>query len=118
MDVIGDVGFGFIGVNVANYTPSIIHDLLRENGLDTFISNKGFSDPNHVYSDGNYLQTVERGIIRERTCVCVLNGYIHYTTDMDTFLLILRTAVLDINLANSLVNDLYQEGLIKPRNIL
>lgn len=118
MDVIGDVEFGYIGVDVANCTPNIIHDLLRENGLDTFISNKGFSDPNHVYSDGSYLQTVERGIICEKTFICVLNGYIHYTTDMDTFLLILRTAVLDLNLANALVSDLYREGLIKPRKIL
>ena len=112
------IEFGYIGVDVANYTPSIIHDLLRENGLDTFISNKVFSDPNHVYSEGSYLQTVERGIICEKTSVCVLKGYIHCTTDMDTFLLILRTAVLDLNLANALVNDLYQEGLIKPRKIL
>ena len=118
MDVIGDIEFGYIGVDVANYTPGILHDLLRENGLGTFISDKIISDPNHVYSDGNYLQTVERGIISERTCVCVLNGYISYTTDMDNFLLILRTAVLDLNLANALVIDLYREGLIKPRNVL
>lgn len=112
------IEFGSIGVDVANYTPGILHDLLNENGLGTFISNKVISDPNNVYSDGNYLQTVERGIISEKTRVCTLNGYIRYTTDMDTFLLILRTAVLDLNLANALVNDLYYQGLIKPRNIL
>ena len=112
------IEFGSIGVDVANYTPGILHDLLNENGLGTFISDKVLSDPNHVYSDGNYLQTVERGIISEKTCVSTLNGYIHYTTDMDTFLLILRTAVLDLNLANELVTDLYYQGLIKPRTIL
>ena len=118
MDVIGDIKFGDIGVDVANYTPGILHDLLNENGLDTFISNKGLSNPNHVYREGNYLQTAERGVICEQTSICVLNGYIQYTTGMDTFLLILRTAVLDINLANALVSDLYREGLIKPRIIL
>lgn len=116
MSVIDDIDFGSIGVDVANYTPGSIHDLLGENGLDTFISNKIFYDLIRAYSDGSYLQTVERGIISEQTSVCVLNGYIHYTTDMDTFLLILRTAVLDINLANALVSDLYYQGLIKPRN--
>ena len=113
-----DIDFGSIGVDVANYTTGILHDLLNENGLGTFISNKVFHDPNHVYSEGSYLQTVERGIICERTSICVLKGYIQHTTDMDTFLLILRTAVLDLNLANELVNDLYYEGLIKPRKIL
>ena len=113
-----NIEFGNIGVDVANYTPGILHDLLNENGLGTFISNKVLSDPNHVYSEGNYLQTIERGIICEKTSICALNGYIHYTTDMDTYLLILRTALLDIDLANELVNDLYYQGLIKPRTIL
>ena len=111
-----DIDFGSIGVDVANYTPGILHDLLNENGLGTF--NIVFPEPNHVYSEGSYLQTVERGLICERTSICALKGYIQHTTDMDTFLLILRTAVLDLNLANELVNDLYYEGLIKPRKIL
>ena len=118
MDVIADIKFGDIGVDVANYTPGIIHDLLIENGLGTFISNKVFPDLNHVYREGNYLQTECGGPISETTIIYVLSGYIRHTTGMDTFLLILRTAVLDINLANALVSDLYREGLIKPRIIL
>ena len=113
-----NVEFGAIGVDVANYIPGILHDLLNKNGLGTFISNKVFSDPNHVYSEGDYLQTVARGIICEETTVCVLKGYIHYTTDMDTYLLILSTALLDINTANALINELFQAGSIKPRTIL
>ena len=113
-----NIHFGSVGVDVANYTPGILHNLFNKNGLGTFSNNKISSDLNHVYSDGNYLQTAERGVICEQTSVCVLDGYIQYITDMDTFLLILRTAVLDINLANALVSDLYREGLIKPRNIL
>ena len=112
------IDFGSIGVDVANYTSGILHDLLSKTGLGTFISNKGFSNPNHVYSEGSYLQTAERGIICEETSICVLNGYIHYTTDMDTYLLILSTALLDINTANALINDLFQAGSIKPRNVL
>ena len=113
-----DIDFGSIGVDIANYTSGSLHDLLNENGLGTFISNKVFSNPNYVYSEGNYLQTVGRGIICEKTFISVLNGFIRHTTDMETYLLILRTALLDTDLANELVNDLYYQGLIKPRNIL
>ena len=112
-----NIDFGSIGVDVANCTLGSIHDLLIENGLSTFID-RGFFSDDHVYSNGNWLQTVARGVIYEKTYICVLNGYVHYVTDMDTFLLILRTAVLDLNLANELVNDLYYQGLIKPRGIL
>ena len=112
------IDFGSIGVDVANCTPGSIHDLLIENGLGTFTDIRGFYSDDHVYSNGNYLQTVERGIISKKTRVCVLNGYIQYITGIDTFLLILSTALLDINTANALINDLFQTGSIKPRNVL
>lgn len=113
-----NVEFGNIGVDVANYTPGILHDLLNENGLGTFTNNKVFSDPNHVYSEGNYLQAVCRGLLCETTSLYVLSGYINYTTDIETYLLILRTALLDITAANALINEMYYQGLIKPRTIL
>ena len=113
-----DIIFGDIGVNVKNYSPEGIHRLFVENGLAKFIKVNSYLDREDVYREGTYLQAECRGLISETTIIYVLRGYIRHTTDMDTFLLILRTAVLDINLANALVSDLYREGLIKPRTIL
>ena len=115
-----NIEFGRIGVNVENYTPEDIHNLFVENGLDEFINTAIFLglDREHVYKESRYLQTECRGQIYDRTTVYVLSGYIRYTTDIDTYLLILRTALLDADLANALVIDLFRQGLIKPRNIL
>ena len=112
------IDFGLIGVDVENYTPEGIHDLFVENGLDKFISTDIFLRIGRelAYKESKYLQTESRGKIDDFTAVYVLSGYISYTTDMDTYLLILRTALLDIDLANELINDLYYQGLIKPRN--
>ena len=113
-----NVDFGSIGVYVENYTPDSICKLLIENGLDAFINDGIYLDSENKYTEGKYLQTECRGPLTDTTTVYVLSGYICYTTDMETYLLILRTALLDIALANELVNDLYYQGLIKPRNTL
>ena len=113
-----DIIFGDVGVKVENYSPEGIHSLFVENGLDKFINVNFYLGRENVYRDGNYLQAECRGLLTEMTNIYVLSGYIRYTTDMDTYLLILRTALLDTDLANALVNDLYQAGSIKPRNIL
>ena len=47
--------------------------------------------------------------------VCV-GGYIQFITDMENYLHILRVGILDPDAANSLVEELYLQGLIKPRN--
>ncbi len=112
-----NVEFGSIGVNVENYTPDSIYKLFIENGLDAFIG-RIYLGSAHKYTEGRYLQTEFRGPLVGTTTVCVLSGYILYTTDMETYLLILRTALLDIDAANALVNGLYHQGLIKPRTIL
>ena len=113
-----NIGFGNIGVHVKDYTPEDILRLFIENGLETFIYSATFLGRERVYKEGRYLQADHRGLITDRTTVYVLCGYIRYTTDMETYLLILRTALLDIALANELVNDLYHQELIKPRNVL
>lgn len=110
--------FGDVGVDVKNYTPEGIHSLFVENGLDKFLNVNFYLDRENVYRDGDYLQAEWRGLLTETTNIYVLSGYIRYTTDMDTYLLILSTALLDTNTANGLVNELYSQGLIKPRNIL
>lgn len=113
-----NIEFGDIGVNVENYTADSIYKLFNENGLDAFITDKIYLGSKNKYTGGNYLQTECRGPLTGTTSVGVFSGYIRYTADMETHLLILRTALLDIALANELVNDLYYQGLIKPRNIL
>ncbi len=113
-----NIEFGSIGVNVENCTPDSIYKLFIENGLDAFINDRAYLANEGRYTEGAYLQAECRGPLAGTTTVCVLHGYILYTTDMETYLLILRTALLDIALANELVNDLYYQGLIKPRNIL
>ena len=113
-----NIEFGNIGVNVENYTPDSICKLFIENGLDAFISNRICLGNENKYTEGRYLQTECRGPLTGTTVVHVFTGYIRYTTDMETYLLILRTALLDIALANELVNDLYYQGLIKPRAII
>ena len=110
--------FGDIGVNVKNYSPEGIHRLFVESGLDKFINVNRDLGREDVYREGAYLQSECRGLISETTVIYVLSGYIRYTTDMDTYLLILRTALLDVDLANDLINNLYYEGLIKPRTLL
>ena len=113
-----NVEFGCIGVDVKDYTPEGILRLFIENGLETFIYSATFLGREWGYREGNYLQADCRGPLADTTMVYALCGYIRYTTDMETYLLILRTALLDIDLANELVNDLYYQGLIKPRNVL
>ena len=113
-----NVEFGDIGVNVENYTPDSICKLFIESGLDAFINSIIYLGNENKYTEGKYLQTDYRGPLTGTTFVRVFTGYVSYTTDMETYLLILRTALLDVDLANELVNDLYYQGLIKPRNIL
>lgn len=107
-----NIEFGSIGVNAENCTPDSIYKLLIENGLDAFINDSIYLGSENKYTEDTYLQSECRGLLTATTTVCVLRGYVLYTTDMETYLLILRTALLDIALANELVNDLYYQGLI------
>lgn len=112
------IDFGDVGVDVTSYTPNNLGNLFNVNGLNAFIINSGFCVSNREYSKGSYLQSEGAGPICESTSVCVLHGWVRCVTDMETYLLILRTAILDIEAANALVNDLYIKGLIKSRTIL
>ena len=113
-----DLKFGCIGVDVKGYLPDSLRKLFEENGLDKFIANYSLPGKDNAYKEGRYLQSECRGPLAGTTTLYVLSGYINYTADIETYLLILRTALLDIALANELVNDLYYQGLIKPETIL
>lgn len=111
-----DVEFGRIGVRVKNYTPDEIYKLFVENGLDSFLNISNLFARDNPYTEGSYLQSDFGGPINKSISLYTFSGYIKYTTDMETYFLILRTALLDMDAANALVIALYHEGLIKPRN--
>ena len=112
------IAFGDIGVDVKGYTPTGLLSLFAENSLDTFINKAIFLylDSDRTYREGLYLQSDCRGLLTEVSTVYISSGFIRYTTDIETYLLILRSALLDITVANTLVNEMYYQGLIKPRN--
>lgn len=112
------IEFGGIGVDAEGYSLQSLRRLFEENGLDSFIANHSFLGKDDPYKEGRYLQAECRGLLCETTTLNVLSGYISYTTDIETYLLILRTALLDITAANVLVNEMYYQGLITPRKVL
>ena len=77
---------------------------------------------NHYLSDSKligkdmYLQAAYHGKFKEDSYLNVYAGYIHYVIDMENYLYILRVGILDPDMANSLVEELYLQGLIKPRD--
>ena len=110
-----DCVFGSIGVHVEGYSAKDLHDLFESRGLSKYlIENPLVTDTR--YSQGMYLQSESRGFLTNSDFIYVLNGYISYTTDMDTYIFILQTALLDVDTANELVTELYIQGKIKPRN--
>jgi hypothetical protein len=113
-----DIEFGCIGVDVEGYSQQGLRRLFEENGLDSFIANHSFLGEDGPYKEGRYLQAECRGLLRETTSLYVLSGYISHTTDIETFLLILRTALLDITAANALINEMYYQGLITPKRVI
>ena len=110
-----DCVFGSIGVHVEGYSPKDLRDLFESRGLSKYL----FENPiySHIrYNKDMYLQSESRGLLNQSDFLYVLHGYISYTTDMDTYLLILQTALLDVDTANKLVKELHIQGKIKPRN--
>lgn len=112
------IEFGCIGVDVKGYSLHSLRRLFEENGLDSFIANHSFLGEDAPYKECRYLQAECRGLLCETTTLYVLSGYISYTTDIETYLLILRTALLDITAANALVNEMYYQELIKPKRVI
>ena len=109
------VQFGNIGVCVEDFTKESLHAFLKSHYLDELLDNQYFKNP-EKWTRNMYLQSVIAGPYREGTTINIHRGYIRYVTDMDTFLLIPRTGLLSPDAANSLIDELYSQGLIKPRN--
>ena len=106
--------FGDIGVDVKGYTAESIYKLLKDHGLEGLFDDR--SRGTKPFNQNMYLRSADKGLLKEGIAVTVLSYSMPYITDMENFLLILRTGILDPDTANSLVEELYLEGLIKPRN--
>ena len=107
--------FGRIGVCVEGYTAESLYALFEEHGLEGLLSENCIRTPS-PFSKSIYLQSDELGKYVKDNRVTIRSGFIHYVIDMENFLLILRVGILDPDAANSLVDELNLQGLIKPRN--
>ena len=107
--------FGNVGVCVADYTKESLFDLLVEHELDDLIDDLNLKESDH-FNKNAFLQSECTGPYRVGNTINVHDGFIHYVIDMENFLLILRVGILDPEAANNLIDELYLQGLIKPRD--
>ena len=107
--------FGYVGVCVEDYTKESLHELLVAHELDDLIDEQSLigSEP---FTKDIFLQSDCSGPYSVGNTIDIHEGFIQFVTDMENFLLILSVGILDPDAANSLVEELYIQGLIKPRN--
>ena len=104
------VQFGNIGACVEGFTKESLHEFLEYHHLGELLDEpyiKGFK-----FTSDMYLQAETYGPYTEEVTLNVHKGFVRYVTDMDTYLLILRTGILNVDAANGLVDELYSQGLI------
>ena len=106
--------FGYIGVSIADYTKESLYDLLVAHELEFLIDEQSIIEAEPFTKD-IFLQSEYPGPYREDNTISTHKGFIQYLIDMENFLLILRVGILDPDAANSLIEELYLQGLIKPR---
>ena len=109
------IEFGNLGVCVGGYTKDSLYALLTEHNLETLMDDRYVIDSNRI-DKHMYLQSGSLGPYREGNTLKIYGGYIHFVTDMENYLHILRVGILDPDAANDLIKELYLQGLIKPRN--
>ena len=105
------ISFGRIGVCVADYTKESLFNLLVEHELDNLIDDLNLTESDH-FNENTFLQSDCAGPYRVGNTLGVHDGFIRYVIDMENFILILRVGILDPDAANSLVEELYSQGLI------
>lgn len=110
-----NIQFGNVGVCVGGYTKESLYALLEEHKLEGLMDERYLSDSKPFYRN-MYLQSEILGPYIEGNTLNVYGGYIHFVTDMENYLHILRVGILDPDTANGLVKELYLQGLINPRN--
>lgn len=111
------VEFGNVGVCVEGYTKESLYTLLAEHSLEALMDNRYLSDSKLIGKD-MYLQTENHGKFKEDSFLNIYASVVDYIIDMENYLLILHIGILDPDMANDLIEELYLQGLIKPRNIL
>ena len=109
------ISFGRIGVFVEDYTKESLYALLKDHGLENLIDGH-YLEASEPFAENMYLQSKYAGSYTEGTTIAVYAGFIRSVTDMENFLLILRVGILDPDAANDLIEELYLQELIKPRN--
>ena len=110
-----NIQFGNVGVCVGGYTKESLYTFLTEHSLETLMVDRYVSDSSLI-DKHMYLQSESRGPYREGNTLTILGGFVHFVTDMENFLHILRVGILDPDAANLLIEELYLQGLIKLRN--
>ena len=109
------IQFGNVGVCVGGYTKESLYTYLTEHNLETLMVDHYVSDSSLI-DKHMYLQSESLGPYREGNTLNIHGGYTHFVTDMENYLHILRVGILDPDAANGLIEELYLQGLIKPRN--
>ena len=107
--------FGNVGVCVGGYTKESLYTLLEEHNLESLINERYLHD-SKPFDQNMYLQAENLGPYTEDSMITIYRGFVPFITDMENFLLALRVGILDPDAANGLVEELYLQGLIKPRN--
>ena len=107
--------FGNLGVCVEDYTKESLYELLEEHRLESLID-KSYLRNSKPLNQNMYLQSEVLGPYIEDNPITVNSAFIRYVIDMENFLHILRVGILDPDAANSLIEELYLQGLIKPRD--
>ena len=110
-----NIQFGNVGVCVGGYTKESLYAYLTEHGLESLIDESYLSDSSLI-DKHMYLQSESLGPYREGNTVNIHGGFAHFVTDMENFLHVLRAGILNPDAANGLIEELYLQGLIKPRN--
>ena len=109
------IEFGNVGVCVGDYTKESLYALLEEHNLESLID-ESYLRVSKPFDKHMYLQSESLGPYRNGNTINIHGGFVHFITDMENFLLILRVGILDPGVANDLVKELYLQGLIKPRD--
>lgn len=112
-----NIKFGFIGVRIEDYTVESLYQLLVAHEVEDLIDEQRLLETK-PFTKNMYLQSEYPGPFREGNTINVHEGFIHYLIDIENFILILRVGILDPDAANNLIDALYSQGLIKPRNRL
>lgn len=108
------IEFENVGVCVEGYTKESLYALLEKHSLEALMDERYLRD-SKPFDQNMYLHSESLGPYREGNTINIHGGFVHFVTDMENFLLILRVGILDPDAANSLVEELYLQGLVKPR---